>query len=269
MRRRHAALLLALVLAAPAADAAEHPSLARARALYNAADYDGAIAAAALARADPAAADAAALVTARSHLERYRLRGSDVADLMAAREALTMVRMLALSPRDQVDLLVGLGQALYLSNAFGAAAELFDISLRRPAPLSERDRSMLLDWWANALDRESQLRPVDRRAALMRPVVDRMEEELELDPGNATANYWLAVAARGVGDTERAWNAAVAAWVRARLQPDTTETLRSDLDRFVTTVLIPERARTRPAREQQAALSELQMQWDQIKEAWK
>jgi hypothetical protein len=270
MRRRSAVLLLTLVLVAAAdAKAAEHPSLAKARALYNAADYDGAIAAASVARADPASADASALVTARSHLERYRLRSGGMADLIAAREALAAVRMMALSPRDQLDLLVGLGQALYLSNAFGASAELFDTALRRPSPLSERDRSMLLDWWANALDRESQLRPADGRAALLRPVVDRMEEELEIAPGNATANYWLAVAARGVGDTERAWNAAVAAWVRAPLEPETADTLRGDIDRFVTMVVIPERARARPPREQQVALGELQMQWEQIKEAWK
>ena len=252
-------------------DAAEHPSLAKARALYNAADFDGAIAAAAIARADPASADAAGLVVARSYLERYRLRTGDLTDLTAARETLGKVQSQALSPRDQMDLLVGLGQALYLANTFGAAAELFDTALRRAtslSALSDRERSMLLDWWANAVDREAQTVDAERRSVLLRPVMQRMDDALRDDPGNATANYWLAVAARGAGDAERAWHAAVAAWVRAPWQPETAAALRGNIDRFVTTVLIPERGRARPPREQQTALIDLQAQWEQIKQQW-
>src|SRR5437773_10177388 len=103
--------VLGLCVALPA-QAKEHPALAKARALYNAADYDGAIGAASMALADPASADASALVVARSHLERYRLR-SDAADLSMARAALAMVHAATLAQRDQVDLLIGLGQALY------------------------------------------------------------------------------------------------------------------------------------------------------------
>ena len=60
MRSARTLMMAAVVIAAPAmAAAAEHPSLAEARALYNAGDYDGAIAAAGVARTDPASADAA------------------------------------------------------------------------------------------------------------------------------------------------------------------------------------------------------------------
>jgi len=247
--------------------AAEHPSLAKARALYNAADYDAAIAAASTARADPAAADAAALVAARSHLERYRLRSSDPADLAAAREALSAVRLAALSPRDQVDVWVGFGQALYLSDMFGAAAELFETALGGAALLPLRDRWLLLDWWATALDREAHAAGAERRTMALQRVMARMEDELQQDPTSAPANYWMAVSARGTGNLERAWSAAVAAWVRAPQRPDTAPTLRADIDRFVTTVLIPERARARGAREQ-AAAGELRAEWDLVKEQW-
>src|SRR5262245_3824402 len=128
-------LLLLLLLALPA-QAAEHPALAKARALYNAGDYDGAIIAAGAARLVPASADAAALVTARAHLDRYRLK-ADPADLAAAREALASIRASALMARDQVDLLIGLGESLYLGELFGAAAELFDSALTRADMLSE------------------------------------------------------------------------------------------------------------------------------------
>ncbi len=261
---------LVALLALPAvAGAAEHPALARARALYNAADFDGAILSAAAARLDAAAADVASLVAARAYLERYRLRTSDPADLSAAREALGTVRAAALTPRDRIDLLVGLGQALFLTEEFGAAAELFDTAMSRASLLPERDRWLLLDWWASASDREAQRLPADRRASVLSRVSDRMEAELRTDPGNATANYWLAVAARGMGDVDRAWHAAVAAWVRAPLRPESAAALRGDIDRFVTTIVILERARSHPAKEQPIALADFRAQWDLVKESWK
>ena len=260
--------VLALLLLTSPAWAAEHPALAKARALYNAGDFDGAISAAAVSRRVPESADASGLVIARSHLERYRQR-ADPADLGAAREALGSVRSSALTPRDQVDLLVGLGQSLYLGEVFGAAAELFDTALSRASVLPDRDRLLLLDWWATALDREAQTRAPERRARVFERIADVMEAELRQDPANTVANYWLAVAARGVGDVDRAWNAAIAAWVRSTLKPEAAETLRTDLDRLVTQALIPERARARPAREQPESLAALRAEWDLVKQQWK
>ena len=167
-------------------------------------------------------ADAAALVVARAHLEQYRQR-ADAEDLTAARAALGAVRASALMPRDQVDLIVGLGQSLYLSEIYGAAAELFDTALSRAALLASRDRLLLLDWWATALDREAQSRPADRRARVFERIAARMNEEIQRDPGSPVANYWLAVSARGAGDIDGAWNSAIAAWVRSTLSPETTE----------------------------------------------
>src|SRR5258705_8730478 len=116
-------IVIAIALAR-SASAAEPPALAKARALYNAADYDGAIAAAAQARTQPGAADAAGLVVARSHLERYR-QTADPADLIAAREALHAIQPTALMPRHQLDFLVGLGHAMNLREPFGPPPELF------------------------------------------------------------------------------------------------------------------------------------------------
>lgn len=260
--------VLALLLLTSPAWAAEHPALAKARALYNSGDFDGAITAAAVSRRVTGSVDASALVIARSHLERYRQR-ADPADLAAAREAIGEVRSAALTPRDQVDLLVGLGQSLYLGEVFGAAAELFDTALSRAALLPERDRLLLLDWWATALDREAQTRAPERRTRVFERIGERMEEELREDPANAVANYWLAVAARGLGDVDRAWDAAVAGWVRSTLKPESAGTLRTDLDRLVTQALIPERARARQGREQPDSLAVLRAEWDLVKQQWK
>jgi len=260
-------LAVAALLAAQVADAAEPASLTRARTLYNAADYDGAIAAAALARTQTPAADAAALVEARARLERYR-RNADSEDLMAARDALNTIRASMLMGRDQVDFLVGLGQSLYLTDFFGAAADLFDTALERSAPLPDRDRMLLLDWWATAVDREAQVAPPERRSRLAAQITDRMVDELRRDPGSAPANYWLAVAARAAGDLDAAWDAAVAAWVRATLGP-ATEQLRADIDRLVMQAVIPERARAHRARDQVDSTDVMRAQWESVKQQWR
>jgi tetratricopeptide (TPR) repeat protein len=268
--RPHRALVLLLLSfwALPAAAVAAEPAaLARARALYNAASYDEAIEAASIARQQPQWADAAALVLARSQLERGRLR-NDAADLASARDTLSAIRAAALTPRDQLDLLIGFGQALYLGDEFGAAGDVFETALGRASMLSPPDRLLLLEWWATALDREAQSRPPDRRAGLFARVADRMTDDLRQDPGSRVANYWLVVAARGSGDIDRAWDTAIAAWVRAGLSPDRTA-LRGDIDQLVTTALIPERVRLRPAREHPEALNALRAEWDQVKSDWK
>ena len=94
---RRAALVLVLVGLAPAVWADEPPSLAKARTLYNAANYEGAIDAAAVARRQPTWADAAALVMARSYIERYR-QNADAKDLVAAREAFVTIKYTSLTP---------------------------------------------------------------------------------------------------------------------------------------------------------------------------
>jgi hypothetical protein len=267
VRLRLLALVLIGACCPTAARAAEPAALASARALYNSANYDGAITAAATVRHQPQWADAAGVVIARSHLERFRL-GGDPADLTAARDTLSGVRAAALTARDQLALLIGLGQSLYLAEMFGPAAEIFDNALGRSFTLAARDRLLLLDWWATALDREASTRPADRRAAAFTRIADRMEEELRDDPGSRVANYWLAASARGAGDIERAWDAAIAAWVRASLSLD-APALRAELDRLMTTALIQERARQRPAREQTDAQNAFRAEWETIKQEWK
>jgi hypothetical protein len=262
------AVALAVVCAAPAVvDAAESPALARSRALYNAGDYEGAIDAAAVARRETQWADAAALVIARSHLERYR-QNRNASELAEARDALQSVRSASLSPRDQVDLLIGLGQALFLAEIYGPAADLFDTALER-AMLGPKDRVNLLDWWATALDFEAQKLSYDRRAPVYQRIADRMSRELRDDPASGVANYWQVVAARGVGDLDRAWSAAIAAWVRSTLDPAATMQLRADLDRVMEQALIPERARSVPIRDGLEPVETLRAEWALVKQNWK
>jgi hypothetical protein len=265
---RVAAVVLVLLGVVPAVQAAEPPALAKARTLYNSANYEGAIDAAGTVRRQPQWADAAALVMARSHLERYR-QNADANDLVAAREAFVTINASALTPRDQVDLVIGMAQLLYLGELFGAAADMFQNALTRSAVLGPRDKQMLLDWWATAMDRDAQTRPADRRRVVFDHIGKRMQEELRLDPGSAVANYWQAVALRGAGDVEGAWHASIAAWVRSTLSPQTTGELRADLDRLVMQALIPERSRVMAVRDPQEAVTALREEWELVKQQWK
>ncbi len=264
-----AVLLAALLLApSPVRASAVTPAseaLARARLLYNQQQYEQAIAAAQQAVGAPALADTARLVIGRASLERFRQTANEQ-DLQAGRDALRQVRGDGLSARDRVDLLMGLGEALYLDNDFGAAAELFSSAIEPAAAGEPRDTA--LDWWASALDRAALGSGAEDREAIYGTIAARMETELGRDVTSTAAAYWLAAASRGAGDLERAWNAAIAGWVRAPLSPARAAALRADLDQLVQTAIIPDRAREMGGDRDQT-MAELKKEWEEVKEAWK
>lgn len=261
-------LVLAIVLGLAASAAAEPASLVKARELYNLGDFDGAIASATESQRQAEWSDASALVIARARLERFRMR-SDPADLAEGRQALYGIVIARLKARDQVDWFVGLGNCLFLSEEYGAATEFFENALAQGFLLTATERLAVLDWWANALDRAANSRPAEARPPAFSRMSARMEEELVRDPANPVANYWLPVAARGSGDLERAWDLAAAGWIRARLVPESAQSVRADLDRFVQQVLIPERVRLRAGREAQGALQSMRDDWERVKQEWK
>ena len=173
------------------------------------------------ARKTPDTADAAAIVLARAHLERYR-QLADPTDLGAARSALSGVerrsarharprrvpdraRRLAV-PRGRLrrgrrDLRVGDGD-----RAGG----------RRRAPARRCSTGT-----ASAMERWAAPYVTSRRAQMLTRLVARMEREQAKNPGLAgrrPTGWPRACAAQG--DTDRAWQAAIAAWVRAPLAGD-------------------------------------------------
>jgi hypothetical protein len=264
-------LCLAVLLAfwcTAQAEAADPPALIKAHALYNAGDFEGAIQSVAVLERQPATADQAALLVGRARLEQYR-QSSDTAILEAARVALSSVKAAALTSRAQVELLIGMGEVLYYGDVFGGAAAHIDTALGRADLLDDRDRWSLLDWWATSLDRQAQLLPPDRRLPIFDRVAARMELELRQEPGNGPANYWLVVGTRGIGDVVRAWDAAVAGWVRASLHPDSMATVRADIDRLVTEALVVELGRSRGGPEPQDAIAATRADWELVKSQWK
>jgi hypothetical protein len=263
-----ALLMMPALVAEPAF--ADVRALARARQAYNDGNHTAAIAAALEARADGRIADAANIVMARAYLERFR-NGSDRNDLDSAREALQSVQPTRLAPRDRLDLAVGLGETLYLEGAYGAAAEMFEPLLRATADLGPRTRERVLDWWASAVDAEARTRPQAERAPYYRRIVEEMEAELKEDTGLGVASYWLAAASLGMGDVQRAWQAAIAGWVRASFAADGATAIRQDLDRLVIDAIIPDRVKllSLPAREVPDATVGLKSEWDVVKQRWK
>jgi tetratricopeptide (TPR) repeat protein len=272
MRLLIAWLVLGLVVAVPSAAA---DALAEARRLYNAGQYDAAEKMAREALRNRASANSARLVLGRIHLERFRT-SSRPEDLVAGRESLRGLDASALEARERLELLVGLGETLYLEEQFGAAAETFESALGRAGTLGPAAHERLIDWWATAVDRIAQRGPRESRDGLYQRLLKRMEETLEQDPGIAPASYWLAAAARGTGDLERAWHAAKAAWVRSQFARDLAP-LRADIDRLVVQGIIPERAARLQQRDPKAApptapvptVATMTAEWESFKEAWK
>src|ERR1017187_10159179 len=191
---RRALFLVAVMSVSVAAEKVD--LLTRARQLYNQSHYDEAIDAAREARKTPALANGASLVLARAYLERYR-QTNDVVNLGLARDALKATDAAALTPADQIELLIGLAESQYFDDRFGAAAEMFNVALAEVGPGTLTSHDRVLEWWAVSLDRQAQTgTDADRRATYAR-MLDRMDAESARRPSSAIAAYWLAASARG------------------------------------------------------------------------
>jgi hypothetical protein len=255
-----------VVLGARAAGAQQ--GLDPARQLYNQGHYEQAIEAASRLRATPMV-DEANLLLARSYLELFR-KTTDSANLVSARQALGEVRPAHLAARDRTDYLVGLGEALYLDDGFGPAAELFESALVRGEDLGPQTFDRVFDWWATSLDRLAQSGGAGNREQLYETVRDRAITELGQMPGSAAAAYWLAASYRYLGDLTHAWDAAIAAWVRAPLAEDQGLALRADIDQLVLQAILPERVRLMASgdAERERVTAVLRASWDGVKKDW-
>lgn len=252
---------------ATAARAAD--TLVEARRLYNLGRYEAAIAAASSIGELSAVRPQALLILGRARLERYR-QTAEEADLAQGREDLRRIDASRLDERDRLELLVGLGQSLYLDNEYRVAAEVFTSALDSASALGPHARDQLLDWWATSLDRHAQSRAVADRPAIYDRMVAQMEQELRRDAGAASASYWLAAGLRLRGDIDRAWDAAMAGWVRALMTPDRGAALRPDLDALVRDGIAPDRARraTPAGQDSDQVLVAMLEEWEAFKKEW-
>jgi len=267
-------LAMAVLAVAIMGQAKAPAGLAKARQAYNAGQIDAAIAAAQdvlkAPALPPAQASEAAVVLSRAYLDRYR-QHSEPMDLDGARQALERVTPSVLPSGSRVEYLLAQGLFLYYDGCsdgcFGASAEMFKVALGTLGTGPERDR--VFEWWAGALDRQAQFGPENERSAVYRRLLAGADAELARDDDSAPAAYWAAAAARGAGDLERAWSASVSAWIRARAFGPRGEVLRADLDRFVTQVLLPERARAiAPDADARPVFATLVGQWEEIKKKY-
>jgi tetratricopeptide (TPR) repeat protein len=261
------AAILALLLAILAQPIAAQDLLVEARRLYNAGQYDGAERAARTAINNPRLANSARLVLGRTLLERYRVSASQE-DFTRAREALRMVNAEELEASERIELMLGLGQGLFLEDRFAAAAEVIEPIIAGAAALGQNAHDRALDWWATALDRYAQTRPPAERTPLYGRIHSRMSAELLHDSGSAPANYWIVAAVRNSGDIEGAWSAAMASWVRSILGRDRGVALRGDLDRLVIQGIIPDRAARIGGKEPNMVVAGLVGEWEAFKASW-
>jgi hypothetical protein len=266
-------IVCAVLLAVSPAAAWAQSDLERARAFYNAGQFDEAIAVAELAKHRASAAPSATLIAARALLERFREQGNSE-DLTTARGNLMTLNPRLLAPQEIIEWQIGVGTALFLENQPGPAGDMFSTvlpSARGKLPAAEYDK--LIEWWAGALSRVAEAQTGAARKDAYAAMHSAVRVELERDPLSRATAYWVVVAARGAGDFDGAWNAAFTGWIRAGSQPEGKK-LRSDLDRFITQTLIPERAQFRTgqrldAKATQSEIATLTEQWRALTESWR
>ncbi len=269
----HAVAIVLLAAPAMAQTRATDP-LTQARDHYNGQRYDEAIKAAHDAQAVPALREAAAVVLARAHLERFR-QNSERTDLDASRAVLKAIDVSVLNPRERVELLIALGTSLYYDDSYSlddrnsAAAEQFEVALGGADLLDARNRDLLFDWWASALDQQAVQGDEAGRRVLYQRILTRAQSELAHDGSAVAATYWLAAASRGVNDLPRAMGAAIAGWIRAATLGTRGATLRADLDRLMRQVILPERAQELAVgADPHPVLTLLETQWQDVKAHW-
>jgi len=259
---------VALLFASVSSVFAQRADLAKARTFYNQREFDAAIEAAIVAQKTPGTADAATVVLARAHLERYRERANPE-DLSAARTALGTVRVSNLDPRDNVDFLMALGEALFFEDDYGAAATLFESGIESAILQGPQTAESMLEWWGSAMERHADALEKEPRLVSFARLRDRMSRELARNPGSAAAAYWFVVGTRGAGEPIEAWEAAIAGWVRARLAGPLSAKLRADLDKLVIEGIIPDRVRSVSPDRRTQTESDLKGEWAVVKERWK
>ena len=178
-----------------------------------------------------------------------------------------------LAPQEVIEWQIGLGTALFLENQPGPAAEMFATVLPSArGRLTPAELDKLVEWWASTAARVAESQNGPARKEAYASMLSGVRRELELNPLSWPASYWSVVAARGAGDLDGAWNAAIAGWVRAASQPEGQQH-RDDLDRFVTQTLIPERAQARTgqrldSKATQAEIATLTEQWRALAQLW-
>ena len=170
---------------------------------------------------------------------------------------------------DRAEYLIAIGGSLFLEDDFGAAAEIFESAIEVAPAAGEHAREAVLDWYGSAMERWAAPYITSRRAVMLERLVRLMEGEQAKNPGSRAASYWLAAGLRAQGDLERAWQAAIAAWVRAPIAGPRALALRTDIDRLVREGIIPDRGKQAPEDERVARETALRGDWELVKQKWK
>jgi len=175
-----------------------------------------------------------------------------------------------LTSSEAAELHLGMAELMYVDDQFATATEMFEAALDRPGAVPAASRDRVLEWWAASLDRHAQLVPETQRLSKYWRMLMRLEAEAAKGPASPAVAYWMAAAARGVDDPDRAWALAIAAWIQAPLiAGPRAAALRVDLDRLMDIGIIPERAhRSAADADLEAVKLSLAAEWKAIKARW-
>ena len=193
---------VALLSVAAPSSAAAQSDLERARAMYNAGQFDESIAAAAVAKDKPWLAPSATLIAARARLERFRQNG-DPEDLGAARGRSRLAE--PTRPRAAGNHRVAdwpRHGAVSRQSAGPGRRDVRDRAADRARAAVAAEFDKLLEWWASTCLASPNRRRAPRVRKRTPPCCRRCADELERNPLSRPAAYWLVVAARGAGDLD-------------------------------------------------------------------
>lgn len=269
-RSCHRLILAVLLLTVPAGLAAQRPAdpLTRARQAYNEHHYDRAIALANEAKDTPALANSAALVLSRAMLGRAR-RTEDPVDVEMARKTLLSVNAESLTTVEAAELHLGMAELMFIDRQYGAATELFEVALDRPGMVPPRSRDRVLEWWAASLDHYAQFSPDRQQPAKYKRMLTRLEQESVRGPASPAVAYWMAAAARGVHDPERAWSLTIAAWIQApALAGSRAAAMRHELDQLMDAIILERAYLSADDADAEAVKDALAAEWKAIKAKW-
>ena len=104
---------------------------------------------------------------------------------------------------------------------------------------------------------------------MLERLVRLMEREQAKNPGSRAASSWLAAGLRAQGELERAWQASIAAWVRAPIAGTRPSGCAPTSTGSCAKASFPTVARKPPKTNASPRETSLRAEWELVKQKWK
>jgi hypothetical protein len=263
-RERRTVFILVLLLFVLQGCFRASEQILHAKYLYNAGYYQQAIDEARKVKADEPTAPQVDLLLSRSYTQLYRItKEAKHLDLARAHMLAALKGYPFEHPWENHELVTGLAEIHYWDDERGPAAELFhSVILEGNKKIAPQSYANAVDWWASTLTGLiANMNPTDPiKVSTEKEIKSTIEKAYRQSyGGEPVLAYWMALVHVREGNVGKAWDVAVAGYVRALPQshPD-TEDISDKLANYIEQVIIPKS----PDRDNKLK------RWNAIKERW-